>query len=59
MYLAKDQLELILEWFGTAEDLASSQYLRQDDYNLAYAIFVEVGRRIPKSILLGKERQKL
>ena len=56
MNLTDKQLGLILEWFGTAQDLAHGQYLKDDDYALARLIFIQLGRRVPKSIWKNKEK---
>ena len=46
----REELELLIQWFQTVQDLAHPKYLTRRDYALAKRIHETLGWRVPKSI---------
>ena len=47
--LTKDEINIIREWFGVAQDF-NPEYLEPKDYKLAKRIYEYLRHRVPKSI---------
>lgn len=56
MKITADELDLVRQWFDAAQDLNCS-YLDLPDYRLARKIYMELGIRVPSSILEVEEQK--
>lgn len=55
MKLSEEELELVRQWFNAVEDL-SPKFLELKDYSLAEKVMVELGAKVPNSMIekMGK-----
>lgn len=55
MTLSEDELELVRQWFNAVEDM-NPKFLELKDYALAKKVLVELGARVPNSMLEKMEK---
>ncbi|MFK3922138.1 hypothetical protein [Pseudomonas fulva] len=55
MKLSEEELELVRQWFNAVEDL-NPKFLELKDYFLAEKILVELGAKIPISMIQKMEK---
>lgn len=55
MKLSEEELELVRQWFNAVEDL-SPKFLELKDYSLAEKVMVELGAKVPSSMIEKMEK---